>query len=188
MALHGSCMVIYLAAVTLILQRASAQIPADCADAQSLDTQTCCPNNCGEADGRGVCADVDLPGNYSISSPDARANWPHYFTRACRCTGNYWGYDCTRCKYGYYGEDCSQQQTLPRRSIQELTNEEWRDYIQILKWTRNHTSEYVVILNEAQPGNTDIQTQPIHLYDLFVWLHHYAAKDNENTDGKCKFT
>ena len=84
------------------------QIPTACADAESLRTLTCCPNECGEADGRGVCEDIDLPDHYSRTSSDVRANWPHYFTRACSCTGNYWGYDCSRCKYGYYGEDCSQ--------------------------------------------------------------------------------
>ena len=174
---HRSLIVISLAA---IFQGVSAQIPAACANEESLWTLTCCPNECREADGRGVCEDIDLPDHYNMTSSDVRANWPHYFTRACRCTGNYWGYDCSRCKYGYYGEDCSQNQTRPRDSIQQLTDEEWCDYIQILKWTRNHPSGHVVVLNEAQPGNTDIQTQPIHLYDLFVWLHHYAAKDNEN--------
>ena len=59
--------------------------------------------------------------------------------------GNYWGYDCTRRKYGYYGEDCSQQQTLPFRSIQQLTYEEWRDYIDIIKMTRTYPSEYKAV-------------------------------------------
>ena len=174
--LHASWVVMYLAALTLILQGVSAQIPADCTDAESLRTLTCCPNTCGEADGRGICANIDHPA-HNMTTPNVRANWPHYFTRACSCTGNYWGYDCSRCKYGYYGDNCSQNQTRPRQSIQQL---EWSDYIQILKQTRNYPSGYVVVLREAPPMNTSLQTEPVTLYELFVWLHHYAAKDSKN--------
>ena len=81
--LHGSWIVIYAAAVTLILQGVSAQIPAACANTVSLGTLTCCPNNCGAADERGMCADIDLPNHYSLTTNNTRANWPHYFTRAC---------------------------------------------------------------------------------------------------------
>ena len=150
----------------------------------AIENLTCCPNDCGGR-ARGMCQNIGSISSRTSTRNTVRDNWPHYFTHVCRCTGNYWGYDCTRCKYGYYGEDCSQNQTRPRESIQQLTDQEWRDYIQILKWTRTYQSDYVVFLNEVEPGDyANIQNQTINLYDLFVWLHHYAAKDNENMGGK----
>lgn len=171
--------VICIAVITLSPQDVDSQIPVACSDAESLGTQTCCPNGCGATDQRGACVDIQLPSTYSMTSTDVRGNWPHYFTRACRCNGNFGEYDCSRCKYGYYGTNCNQKQVLPRRSIQELNDQEWSDYIEILKMTRNYSSGYKVVLREDPPGTTDIMAVNIDLYDFFVWLHHYAAKDSE---------
>lgn len=103
------------AVATLLLQGTSAQIPTVCSDADSLEGTICCPATsdgiCGENANRGQCVSLaTLPRSDTV---DVRANWPHYFTQICQCTGNYGGYDCSRCKFGYYGENCSQFQVLP---------------------------------------------------------------------------
>ena len=175
---------IFAASVLFLLQSVDSQIPAACTDAESLRSLTCCPNQCGANEGRGECAVLDLPTNYSMTSTDVRENWPHYFTRGCQCNGNYGGYDCSACKYGYYGTTCNQKQVLRRKSIQQLTEQEWREYIEILKMARTYQSDYKIVLGEYAPGTTNIRMSDITLYDLFVWQHHFAAKDSE-CGGKC---
>ena len=96
----------------------------------------------------------------------------------CRCNGNYSGYDCSRCKFGHYGPDCSQSQVLPRRPIASYTDEEWEELIEIIQLLRSHDSGYTVILEESFPGDSSLLMTNITLYKLYVWLHHYAAKDS----------
>ena len=159
----------------------SAQIPVACLSESSLQGKTCCPNECGQDQGRGLCMDIDLPANYDEDSRDVRYNWPHYFTRACSCTGNYAGVDCSRCKYGYYGSACSQKEVLPRKSLQDFSDEEWTDYINTLKMTRTHDSGYGVVVGEYPPGTSaaDMKMVNLSLYNLLVWRHHYAVKDSQ---------
>ena len=181
---HNQVVRTFAVSVLFLLQGVNSQIPAACTDAVSLQTLTCCPNQCGANEGRGVCANLDLPPNYSTTSTDARENWPHYFTRGCKCNKNYGGYDCSACKYGYYGTTCNQTQVLPRKSIQQLTEQEWRDYIEILKMARSYPSGYKIVLGKYAPGTTNIEMSNITLYNLFIWQHHFAAKDSE-CGGKC---
>ncbi len=49
---------------------------------------------------------VDLGLQHDMESLNVRGNWPHYFTRACSCTGNYSGVDCSRSKYRHFGANC----------------------------------------------------------------------------------
>ncbi len=83
---------------TTFSQYGHAQIPRACTDEASLRDLTCCPTTsngvCGAVAGRGACMDLQLP--HSNTTTDVRRNWPHYFTRACQCTGNFSGYDCSR--------------------------------------------------------------------------------------------
>ena len=99
-------------------------------------------------------------------------------TQVCRCNGNYSGYDCSRCKFGHYGPDCSQSQVFPRRPIASYTDEEWEELIEIIQLLRSHDSGYTVILEESFPGDSSLLMTNITLYKLYVWLHHYAAKDS----------
>ena len=156
----------------------SSQIPTVCSTASHLTNMTCCPDDCGQAEGHGQCEDIPLPSTFSMASTDVRHNWPHYFTRACKCSGNYYGVDCSRCKYGYFGDNCEQKQVLARKSVQDLTAAEWSDYAEILKMARSYNSGYIVVLSETQPGTADLETADIDLYDFFVWQHHYSSKDN----------
>ena len=78
---------------------------------------------------------------------------------------------------------------LRRRPISELTVDEWAEYIRILRASKNYTSEYSVFLQEDNGSDVTrlLKTpEPVKLYDLFIWQHHYAAKDNENKDPNCK--
>ena len=155
-----------------------AQIPTVCASEGNLRDLTCCPGDCGSNNSRGECAEIGVPHNMTVT--DVRSNWPHYFTSACNCSKNFAGVDCSRCKYGYYGNDCDQKEDLPRNSTQILTfSEQWGEYIDILRAARTYDSGYTIVLNESVPGTTDLNTTNTTLYDLFVWLHHFASKDSE---------
>ena len=79
---------------------------------------------------------------------------------------------------------------LPRRPISDLTTSEWTEYINILIASRTHPSGYFVFLEEPTAGS-DVtmlrKTTMVNLYDLFIWQHHYAAKDSENKYCKSMF-
>lgn len=160
---------------------AMAQIPTVCTDSHSLENMTCCPVTedgvCGEDTGRGKCSDVNFA-RHSNQTTDVRANWPHYYTRVCKCSGNFGGYDCSRCKYGYYRQNCSSKAIIPRKPLRDFTDDEWKDFVDILKLTKTHDSGYQVVLEERLPGTSDLAMSNISLYDLMIWLHHYTAKDN----------
>ena len=172
--------------ITLSPQIVNSQIPKVCANANSLQNMECCPSDCGNTSGRGMCVDVQpLP---DIRSCDVRFNWPHYFRRICQCNDNYGGYDCSRCKYGYYGSDCSMKNTIPRKNILNITDSELEEYIEILQMTRTYNSGYVVVLNESRPGRTNVKVvNDVYLYNLFIWLHHFSARDSE-CEGKLAST
>ena len=178
---------IVLCSTMMMLQYSNGQFPVECMDDVSLQSRRCCPSSCNN---RGTCTDLNLdlaslPSQFD--STTVRNNWPYYFTHVCVCNGNYSGFDCSRCKYGYYGNNCSEKIVLDRRSISNLTNSEWTEYITILKNAKNVDSGYFVFLEEPTGPTTDLTTLPkttVKLYDLFIWQHHYAAKDNENDLGK----
>ena len=104
------------------------------------------------------------------------------YTQVCQCNGNYSGYDCSRCKFGHYGPNCSQSQVLLRRPIASYTDEEWEKFIEIIRLLHSHDSGYTAILEEASPGTTNLLMTNVTLYKLYVWLHHYAAKDSIGID------
>ena len=132
---------------------------------------------CGEDANRGSCMPIDFEG-YSSETSNVRVNWPHYYTRMCQCNGNFGDYDCSRCKFGYYGDDCSRFQVLPRPPIRDFTALDWFKFHTILRLTRTYDSGYSAVLEESIPGNASIVTVPLKIYEYFVWLHHYTAKDS----------
>ena len=170
---------VWICVLALFPEKGRTQIPTICANEGNLTNLVCCPNECGESQGHGRCADIELP-TFDFNTTDVRKNWPHYFTRVCECSENYFGVECSRCKYGHFGENCTEKKIIARKSVNDLTAEEWSDYIDVINMTRTHPSGYVVILNESVTGSpvTDLRDD-VKLYDFFAWLHHYAAKDNE---------
>lgn len=165
--------------LAVFAEKGHSQIPTICANEDDFTGSICCPNDCGE---HGECVDVQLPTHFDPNSTDVRSNWPHYFNRTCKCDENYFGVNCSRCKYGHFGENCMEKEVIARKSVQDLTPAEWRDYINIIKMTRNYDSGYVVITGETtkptcSPPSDSIKYD-VKLYNFFAWLHHYAAKDN----------
>lgn len=45
--------------------------------------------------------------------------------------------------------------------------------------TRSYDSGYVAVLEEREPGNSSVEMANSTLYEMFIWLHHYAAKNSE---------
>ena len=181
--LSHKSVILCVALFGILSQVGHAQIPTACTDRQSLENLVCCPDTvdgvCGVSNGRGVCADVNFE-RYNTTTTDVRVNWPHYYTRVCKCNGNFGGYDCSRCKYGYYGADCGTKAILPRKPVRDFTDEEWNDFISILRMAKTYPSDYQVVLEESQPGTADLVMSNVTLYDLMIWLHHYAAKDGSD--------
>ena len=164
------------------MQLVYAQIPKACVDEKSNQVnRICCPDDCGSPTNRGSCVDVSTTGicniNYSdkTKDDDSRFNWPKYFfDRVCKCNGNYAGFNCMECKFGYDGENCNIK--LPLRERRSINEEDmnWNDYNEKIKTAKNmHSDRYVIML----PGP---QIKNISVYDLFVWIHHFVARNNED--------
>ena len=167
-----------------------ALIPKPCANAGNFTNRECCPSPerlgpnagaCGTNLNRGTC--IQIPNSEDlVNRSDARQYWPRFFfTRVCRCSSNYGGYDCGECAFGYRGPNCDQRYSRQRRSTSELTNNEWTTYINQLQMAKSSTeSRYQVITSPPDYNNpAAIQTVDIGVYNLFVWFHHYVAKNND---------
>lgn len=167
------------------IQISTAQFPTVCMKPAPLEARECCPlydgSKCGSDDGRGECGSIALPEDKT----SVRDAWPYYFDRVCICNYNFSGYDCGRCKYGHYGLTCDNLSVEKRRPISDYTPQEWQQYLTILNSTKKHHIEYLVLLEQPQTPFTGLKLSDVlTLYELFVWQHHYPAKDSNNTDGK----
>ena len=181
----------------LVLQ-VQAQIPTPCASnyTSAESSRYCCPvanvngqsiGPCGNEAGRGECVAVSDLCNVGYATAfeqapdcmqldDKRLNWPsRFFTHICRCNDNYGDYDCASCAYGYTSAEsgCGQKITEARRSIASLNDEEWKAYLDLLNKSKHEASTRYVALSGTEENYTAIS-----VYDLFVWLHHYAAKNH----------
>ena len=175
----------------VVINFSLAQFPMACSDSNSLTNQICCPNANGGAvcggTNRGRCEMITIPASSSAHHKQVRDRWPFYFKRVCKCVGNFAGYDCTRCKYGYYGDQCDMKYSGIRKSISQFSSNEWSEYTDILNKTRTYNSSYFVFTEEPNETNLNKpntfmilpKAENVSLYKLFVWLHHYVAKDNE---------
>ena len=170
-----------------------AQIPKDCATTQSLTSRTCCPrptgasSACGSDLGRGECRPVSsyCYTQYPDNSNDPRLNWPSYFfNRTCQCKGNYSGYDCGECKFGYEGNDCNTKSSplRQRQNIMDMSVSEWEEYNRKINRSKHaNESRYVILLFNEGDGNAfNAKAVDISLYDMFTWMHHYVAKNNDD--------
>jgi hypothetical protein len=45
--------------------------------------------------------------------------------------------------------------------------------------SKTYQSDYVVILEESRPGTSNLTISNISIYNMFVWLHHFAGKDSD---------
>ena len=186
-------LIIIVLSLVVAAEFVAAQFPMACSDTNSLRNRRCCPdagNNlgvCGQDAARGKCVAIEeaSPVQNRLNHMYVRDRWPYYFRMVCTCNDNYAGYDCNRCKYGYYGENCTIKSLRERKSISKFTDEEWSDYKTIITMARNHISEYFIFTEE--PANATVNFENLNrednveLYKLFVWQHHYVAKDSEKS-------
>ena len=183
-----SALQLVLVLVSLVVE---AQIPLQCANIETLTSRTCCPvpdlpdaGPCGANLGRGSCRPVAVPDSkFDAEQKDVRVNWPiQYFNSTCVCGERFGGVDCGECSYAYNdGGNCERKTVLPRKSVAELTDEDWRDYVAVLLRAQAFPSRYMVVtVNFTTDYRTlvDSMTRP-SVYHMFVWVHYTAS----NTPG-----
>ena len=176
------CRVLLLAVLILGgIELVAAQIPSVCANNDDLQNGTCCPDNCGGST-RGECVNVstmcktDYVYNSQQQQPpnDERFNWPsRIFTQVCQCKGNYGGYDCSECKFGYGGDDCSEKVKNKRTSI-TADNFNWEEYHNHLRRAKEAIQSRYEVYTGGNLTNATSYKE-VSLYNLFVWMHHYAT-------------
>ena len=116
--------------------------------------------------------------------------------RYCKCADNWDGPDCSECTNGYVLQSgkCVERKSVIRKNAKSMSKEEWDTFIAVLNEAKNTTSAYQVFkgtFNTEAQGNANYEFVDVTVYDLFVWMHYYAAKDNDGTgqysSEKCDF-
>lgn len=143
-----------------------AQFPRACVTPEGLRSAQCCPSPsalendpCGALSGRGQCVDVRADARahgpqYPYEGRDDRELWPRrFFTRACRCNGNFGGFDCGGCAHGFTGDACEQRVAVGQNSFSLWLN------VFLTGFTRNTSSV-------NQINQTDQQIQNLVYYFL----------------------
>jgi tyrosinase len=140
--------------------------------------------------GRGHCA--RLPNAEEVFRPDDpelktddRLNWPHrFFHYACQCEANYMGYMCQECQFGFRGANCDETHTAIRHNVMQMSDAKKEQFRRVVDMSKSHPSDYVVVANvwDVDPI-TDPKFQEVSVYDLFVYLHHYASRHTVTTHG-----
>ena len=185
----------------------NAIIPIPCATVASLTARECCPaptpllglddafanpGPCGANfdPPRGSCQPINIPeSEYDSTEKDVRKKWPvQYFNRTCVCAVRFGGVDCGECSYGYNDEgiNCENKTIYPRKSVSSLDKSEWEHYHSYLKKIKVEPSRYMVatdVFSDDPQAVMDSLVRPT-IYDLFVWVHHFVAKDNNITQGE----
>ena len=122
------------------------------------------------------------PGTDGRSTPLAHTQ---YFNSTCVCGERFGGFDCGECSYAYNDgtRECLQKTVLPRRSVGDMSDQEWNYYLAAVKL---NPARYVV---STAPFTPDLQklldsTVRPTTYNLFIWMHYSAAKDNAATIGR----
>ena len=186
--------ILFLAA---FLTAVRAIIPMPCANIGSLTSRECCPvpkigrnvGPCGVNLGRGICAPITISAaSYNSNETDVRVNWPiQYFDRTCRCNERYGGYDCGECSYAYNDgtTSCTEKTIFSRILVGEMSRKNWRCYHKALRAIKDNSSRYMVATKEFTSDLQEVVNSLVRptTYNLFVWVHHFVAKDNEVTEG-----
>ena len=184
--------ILFLAA---FLTAVRAIIPLPCANFGNLTIRECCPvpdiggGPCGVHLGRGTCSPITIPaGSVPNNGADVRVNWPiQYFDRACKCNERYGGYDCGECSYAYNDgtTSCTEKTIFSRKSVGEMSRKNWRCYHKALRAIKDNSSRYMVSTKEFTSDLQEVVNSLVRptTYNLFVWVHHFVAKDNEVTPG-----
>ena len=167
---------------------ALAQIPAVCVSDEILQLRECCPivngMQCGGPN-QGECKNVTSACKTNHESngvlpayADLRFNWPMgFFDRVCMCINNFGDFDCGRCEFGYTleGGSCIKSDNRIRKSVSSMNDDEWSTYNMQLNNAKTMNSRYKVIKNGSDHTMAS-NYQDVSLYNLVVWMHHYAAR------------
>ena len=171
---------------------ALAQIPAVCVNDDMLQSRECCPSANGTLCGgpnQGECAAVSsvCKTDYNSSEvhvseyTDLRFNWSiGFFDRVCVCKNNFGDFDCGRCKFGYQlnkDGSCVKAENRMRKSVSSMSESDWMTYNMRLNESKYANSRYMVYIGGDHTMASNYRN--VSLYDLLVWMHHYAAR----TDG-----
>ena len=169
-------------------QVVDAQIPKPCVGNVTAPTFTCCPTpaafkNAGPCGAnldppQGSCEPIATNYTFNETETDVRIHWPvQYFNWTCVCSERFGGFDCGECSFAYNdGDNCANPTVYPRKSVADMTDVEWDKYTKALMLAKTRPSRYMV---ETMDGFVN----PTH-YNMFVWMHHMAAKDNDVTKSK----
>jgi len=192
--------------VIVVVPLTEGQFPRACVTLDSLQKKECCPipkgftAPCGSDGNRGTCQTLNIrEWNYTYShfksfqKEDDRHNWPNaLYKKVCRCQGNFAGYDCSKCEYGYYGNECNQKKIQIRRNFVKLTTEDKHRYMRYINMSKFFQSDYVVtstpyqVIDQTVKDGKDPSSlfHNVSNYDLFTWMHYYAARDTIHPDNK----
>ena len=174
------------------------QFPSVCNTPQSLDTKTCCPNDCN---GNGKCESINelassqlecanpevveilqnAPNVPEKGTADARYRWPTVvFENVCVCSGNFWGPDCSECAPGWTADDCEERKTpVICKNFAHLSLEEKQTFVDATQELKKETGRWSVVVKEPANYSTGTVTlQNVSTYDFFVYLHDYVARDD----------
>ena len=192
-----ACAATHLLLLICVSLVAEAQIPIQCANLESLQSRSCCPTPaglpgagpCGAGLGRGSCRPVAVPDSqFDPHQTDVRVRWPiQYFNSTCACSERFGGVDCGECSYAYNDgtRDCEKKTILPRKSVGDLIDQEWRDYVAVLLQAQSTPSRYkVVTINFTTDYQALLESMTVpSVYHMFVWVHYTAS----NTPGELSF-
>ena len=172
-------------------------MPIPCANLDSLTSRSCCPSPdlpgagpCGVNLGRGSCRPVAIPDSlFDPGQTDVRRHWPiQYFNSTCVCGERFGGFDCGECSYAYNDgtRECLQKTVLPRRSVGDMSDQEWREYVSVLLRAQSTPSRYkVVTVNFTTDYEALLESMTVpSIYHMFVWVHYTAS----NTPGQFNTT
>ena len=137
-------------------------------------------------------ADLNRP-LYEDLTRDDRFHWPSRFvSHACKCTGNFYGFDCSQCKFGYTGATCDEKADMRiRKNIDSLSSDERAKFIDAVdkikfkpsNWSAMKLSREVGF-DAIDPGD-NVTFHPVSVYDMHVYRHVYAARSSLQSDGTC---
>ncbi|XP_062917594.1 tyrosinase-like [Mobula hypostoma] len=193
-----------------------AQFPRPCASLSALNSRVCCPHwpgdgsPCGERSGRGSCMLLRPPPPSTppsaLPSPwDFRLAWPSaFFAHVCACRPHFSGFDCGRCAGGWRGPFCERWAVRVRKGVHQLSRQQWRALLWMLKKAKGTVSGRYVMLatpsadrspplassshfsftlfpfspsspsDPSLPGGLAFRDATV--YDLITWMHYLATK------------
>ncbi|MCI4394832.1 hypothetical protein PGIGA_G00173240 [Pangasianodon gigas] len=182
-----------------------AQFPRECTSPEALRSARCCPSPfgrandpCGASLGRGQCvpvqADTRAHGpQYPHVGQDDRERWPlRFFTSSCRCTGNFYGFNCGRCRHGFTGVNCDTPVPVVRRNILTLSTTERRSFVNAMDRAKRTIHPDLVIATRRyeelfNPDGNTTMFENITIYNYFVWSHYYSVSKTFLGGGQPSF-